>query len=280
MSELIDSIIKTRETTADIFAKVLINIGGLSEKEVAEKILSEVKNFSELYPEGWYNPPLGGVGILFDEKPFRRLAYDSLRKPEYSPKENLRLEKESVGLVYFSPINRKTNMIGDIGFTLYVGDNQEIKDHIKNSYSAILEIAQHAQVGMKFPELCEFANNSFQGKFSMTKWATVNYNKEHSTNLGHTIPGSFEDNFTFGSSFEEIKESIKTKRIAFAETENFEIPKTCAFTVETRLSDISNPDLPTVYFHFIVCFDNGKKTILENFSEIFEAVGMSYMNTK
>lgn len=277
MSDLIDSIINTRETTAGIFAKSLANIDGLSEVEIAKKILAEVEKHKEIYPEGWYNPPAGGVGILFDHEPFKRLEYDSLRKPEYWPKEDSHFEKETVGLVYFSPIDRKTNMIGDIGFTLYVGDNSEIKQHIKNSYNAILEIAKYAEIGMRFPELCEYANNSFQDKFEMTRWATVNYNKDHNTNLGHTIPGSFENDFTFGNTFEEIKETIKTKRVAFVETENFEIPKTCAFTVETRLSDKNNPNLPTVYFHFIVCFDNGKKTILENFDKIFTVVGMDYM---
>lgn len=277
MSELIEAIIRTRKTTAGIFADSLVNIDGLSEVEIAQKILSEVKKHGEIFPEGWYNPPAGGAGILFDHEPFKRLEYDSLRKPEYWPKEDSHFEKDTAGLVYFSPIDQKTGMIGDIGFTLYVGDDKEIREHIKNSYNAILEIAKHAEVGMKFPELCAYANNSFQGKFEMTKWATVNYNKDHTTNLGHTIPGSFENNFSFGNTFEEIKESIKTKRVAFAETENFEIPKTCAFTVETRLSALNKPALPTVYFHFIVCFDEGKKTILENFKEIFKAVGMNYM---
>jgi len=68
MSELIDAIIKTRETTADIFAKALVNINGLSEFEIGEKILAEVAKHNEMFPEGWYSPPPKGVAVLLDQK--------------------------------------------------------------------------------------------------------------------------------------------------------------------------------------------------------------------
>lgn len=280
MSDLIDAIIKTRETAAQILIRSLINLENNSEVEIRNKILVEVKNHQEIYPEGWYIPPPGGVGILATKKPFERLKYESLRKPECWPKEDLHFEKESALMVYLSPVDRKTNMLGDIGLTIYRGDDEQIKEHIKKSYDGILAITKHAKVGMTFPQLCEFATNSFKGKFEMTRWVTVNSNPNHSINLGHTIPGSFEKNFNFGDSFEEIKETIKMKRVPFTEVENFKIPDTCAFTVESRLSDPNNLDLPSVYFHFIVCFDNGQKTILENYSEIFKVVGMDYMNKK
>ena len=80
--------------------------------------------------------------------------------------------------------------------------------------------------------------------------------------------------------FEEIKKTITQERVYIKEIVNFKIPETCAFTVESRLEDLNYPDLPSVYFHFIVCFDKGKKIILENFDQIFKAVGMDYMNSK
>ncbi len=98
-------------------------------------------------------------------------------------------------------------------------------------------------------------------------------------NLGHTIPGSY-GKINFGKSFEEIKSTITKERIYIKETTNFKIPETCAFTIESRLEDIHKPYLPSVYFHFVVCFDEGEKIILENFSKIFSAVGMDYMNVK
>ncbi|OGI65215.1 hypothetical protein A3A95_03815 [Candidatus Nomurabacteria bacterium RIFCSPLOWO2_01_FULL_39_18] len=280
MLELIDAIIKTRETVADIFVKSLVNLEGNSEVEIVKKILTEIKNHNEIFPEGWYSPPPAGVAVLLDQKPFERLKYDSLRNPDFWPKENLRLEKETVGLIFFSPIDRKTNMIGDIGFTLYRGNNEEIKQHLRKAYKNILEVAKHAEVGMRFSDLCMFAINLFQDKFKITRWASISSDPNVSINIGHSVPGSFENNPTFGNTFEKIKESIRTKRVHLIGTENFYIPKTCAFTVESRLENFDNPNLPSTYFHFIVCFDNGKKTILENYSEIFKTVGMDYMNVK
>jgi hypothetical protein len=208
------------------------------------------------------------------------LKYGSLRNPDFWSKKNIYLEKESVGLIFFSPINLKTNMIGDIGFTLYTGENEEIKKHLKKVYINILEVAKYVKVGMSFTEICEFALNLFKDKFVITKWKTISSNPNHLINLGHTIPGSFEDHFIFGNNYEEIKENIRAKRVPIQEAEKFEIPPTCAFTLECRLEDLYKTELPSAYFHFIVCFDDGNKVILENFSEIFNTVGMGYMNTK
>ena len=54
MSNLIETIIKTRELTADILTKSLVNIENNTETEIAQKILSEVKNHKEIFQEGWY----------------------------------------------------------------------------------------------------------------------------------------------------------------------------------------------------------------------------------
>lgn len=277
MSELIDSIIKTREATAGIFAKSLIDINGLSEIGIGEKILTEVKKNNDIFPEGWYSPPPKGVAILLDHEPFERLKFQTLREASAWPNGTSTFEKESVGMIFFSPVHRKTNMIGDIGFTLYRGENKEIKRHIKKSYYAILKIAEHAKVGMSFPDLHKFATNLLKKEFEIVGWTTTNLKAKPFINFGHTIPGSFERGFVFGKTFEEIKESIRTSRFFITEVENFKITETCAFTVETRLINLEKPQLPIVYFHFIVCFDKGKKIILENFDDIFKVVGMDYI---
>jgi len=278
MSDLIDTVIRTRKTSADILVKALVNIDDLSEIEIKEKILTEIKKHEELYPEGYYNPPPNGMAVLLDQKPFERFKYDSLRNPKYWANKTSKLKKETVGMIYFSPVDRKTKMIGDIGVTIYKGIDLEIQKHIKDSYNAILSIAKYTETGMSFSEICSFTVNTLKGKFKFTKWHAINSDPNQTVNLGHTIPGSFENNLIFGNTFEEIKETIRVKRVPLIDTENFKIPETCAFTVESRLEDFNKPYLPSVHFHFIVCFDNGKKTILDNFQEIFQTVGMDYMN--
>ena len=278
MSDLIDSIKKTRELTADIFVKSLVDLKDKSEFEIAQKILLEVKNHNEIFSEGWYSPPSFGVAVLLDSMPYKRLEYDSLRKPEFEPSHDIYFGKETVGMIFFSPIDKKTNMIGDIGFTVYNGTNKEIQNHLKNSYKAILDIAKHAKVGMTFDEVCSFADNRLKNNFKITRWITKNSIPE-GMNFGHTIPGSYE-NINFGEFFEEIKSTITKGRIYIKENVNFKITETCAFTIESRLEDINNTNLPIAYFHFIVCFDNGKKTILENFENIFKIANMDYIYDK
>jgi len=130
---------------------------------------------------------------------------------------------------------------------------------------------------MKASDLCLFAKNLYKDKFKPTRWVVVNSDPNQTINLGHSVPGSFEENFSFGSTFEEMKETIQANRVHLIDTEDFKFPETCAFVVESRLEDFNNPSLPSAYFQFFVCFDGGKKTILD-YGDIFKTVGMEYIN--
>lgn len=277
MSDKIDAIIKTRKQAAEIFTQALLNIDNISEIELRDLILSKMSANNNLFPKGWYDPPPGGVGILFDEAPFKRLQFESLRDSSSWPNEISRFKKESVAIIYLSPVDRTTGMLGDFGCTVYKGDNQEIKEHILKCFKTTLAIAEHAEVGMKFYDLYKFANNLFKNELKIIGWMTTTNDPTLGINLGHTIPGSLENYSNLGNSFSEIKDFIRTKRKYINSAENFEIPTTCAFTVETRLADLNNPRLPNVFFHFIVIFRDGEKHILKNFENIFKIANMNYI---
>ncbi len=278
MSDLISAIVKTRETASEIAIKSLENIENISEVELRDRVISQTEKHSELFPKGWYDPPFSGIETLFGQEPFERLKFDTLRKPIHWPNENYKFEKETVAIIYLSPVDIKTKMIGDFGFTIYNGEKEEIKNHIKKCYQTILKMAEHAEVGMKFCDLYHFAVSSFESDYKIIGEMVTSSDPNLGINLGHTLPGSFEDNFVFGETFEEVRDTIRTKRIYINEVENFIIPETCAFTVEARLEDVEKPELPKIYFHFIVCFDKGQKTILKNFENIFKIAKMDYMN--
>lgn len=278
MADLIEVIIKTRELAAEIAIKSLVNINNISETNLRDTILSNIVNCNNLFPKGWYDPPPSGIGILFDVSPFTRLQFKSLRNSESFPSEQSIFKNESVGIIYFSPVDLKTNMLGDIGFTIYNGKDEKIKNHIKKCYDTILSVAKYAEVGMKFSDLYSYAINLFKKEFKIVGWMTTTSDPNLGINLGHTIPGSFEKDLNFGNSFEEIRETIKNSRVYINQVENFEIPETCAFSVEARLADINDPELPNVFFHFIITFNKGNKRILENFENIFKIANMDYMN--
>ena len=281
MSDIIDAVIKTRKISAEIAAQSLLNVDNASEVEIHRLILSKMSTCDDIFPEGWYAPPPGGASVLFDQAPFERLLYDSLRNPKYAPSDLNNFKKETVGGIYFSPVNKTTNTLADIGFTIYRGENEEIKRHLKKSYDVIHAIAERVQVGTKLSDLCTFAVDLFTSNgLKPSKRFIINSDPNQSLNLGHSVPGSLENELISGSTFDEIKENIKIKRVHFIDNNNFEIPETCAFTVESRLESSTNPSMPSASWHFMVCFDKGKKTIIAGFEEIFKTVEMDYMQTK
>ena len=266
---------ETRESTANLLCECISNLEGKSEVEVRDTILKTLAQNEKIFSEGWYAPPPAGICVLCDTFPFERLKFDSLRKTIYWPSEESKFEKESVGIIYFSSVDKKTGMLGDIGFTVYKGDDLRIRKHVRDCYDILFEATKYAKVGMEFRELYTHCIELFQNKGKKIGWMTT-VNDTSKTNLGHTVPGSFESDFRRSDSFEEVKNSITSKRIYVNAEEKFKIPPTCAFTLEARLTDLEEK-LPNVFFHFIVTFSDGEKKVLTNFNKIFNVAEMPYM---
>jgi len=279
MADSIQAIIKTREKASQIIIKCLTNIEGLFELEIKNKILQEIEDHSELYPKGWYDPPPDGISILLDQDPFERLQYNTLRDKIWWPNTISKLRKETVGMVYISPLDHKTGMMGDIGFTFYTGIDEEVKKHIKECHDVILLIAEAAVVGMKFSDLYAAAEALLINRSKAIKWMTTTNDPTLGTNLGHIIPGSLGNTSNLGDNFDDVKNTITKNRIYINGFENFVIPPTCAFTIEARLVDIEKGYLPNIFFHFIVCFKEGERTILGNLEKIFKMFRMDYMES-
>lgn len=276
MSKETDAVVRTRETAAALLTEALRDIDGVSESEVAEKILKGMGTHSELFPDGWYDPPPRGVAILFGDAEHKRTQFETLREETFWPKSEFKFESESVGMVYLSPVDKETGMFGDIGFSIYRGTSQATKDHLKDCLRIVEMAAEHAEVGMRFSDLYAYAQGIFHDKVhKKIGWMTTAHDPLK-INLGHTAPGSYGDSTPLGATFAETKEAIRSRRIYINEEEQFVIPETCAFTVEARLVDAEEKE-PNVFFHVIVVFSEGKKRVLTNFNEIFTMLGMDYM---
>lgn len=275
-AERIAAVEATRETASDILAQALAPVAGKSEAEVRDEILRMLAANKAFCPSGWYDPPSGGVAALFGAPPdYERLKFQSLRDPDSFPGEN-RLFDESVGIVYVSPVDRATGMIGDTGLTLYRGKDAAIRDHIRASRDLLLVAAERAEVGMRFRDLYESSMQLFREKGNkMIGWMSTSHDPMQ-INLGHTVPGSYDDNTIPLASFDETREAIRMRRVYINAVEEFAIPPTCAFTVEARLTDL-DARLPNCFFHVIVTFSEGGKKVLTNFDEVFKAIGMDYM---
>ncbi|HEY4522448.1 MAG TPA: hypothetical protein VJH91_02325 [Candidatus Paceibacterota bacterium] len=275
MQKRISVIERTRKTASNILSASLSNVRGKTEKEIRDRILEETAKHAELFPTGWYDPPPGGIAVLFDNVPYKRLQFDTLRKEEAWPAES-RCESESVGIVYLSPVDKATGMFGDTGLTLYSGQDENIRQHLKTCLQLVLGVAEKAEVGMRFNDLYAFAMDHFRAEGQkMIGWMTTTHDPLK-INLGHTVPGSYDDGTVLGVTFEDTKEAIRSRRVYINQEEAFMIPPTCAFTVEARLTDLE-AKLPNAFFHVIVTFTDGRKRVLTDFDTVFRTAGMDYM---
>ena len=137
MPDHITTIARARALTAEIVADSLRTSEDITELELRDRIFGGMSAHPELYPTGWYDPPEGGVAVLFAQKPYRRLEFDTLRNPQFFSSAAFRFESETVGILYVSTIDRTTGMLGDIGCTLYRGRDERVKAHIRKTYEAI-----------------------------------------------------------------------------------------------------------------------------------------------
>lgn len=267
-------------------AELLMQPKDFSEIEFRDTLREKIEADKSLWPRGWYEPPPVGIAILFSNSDdYRRLQFDTLRKEEFWPSDNYSLKKESVGIIYASPVDRLTGIIGDWGGTIYRGSDLSVRAHFQNCLATMEQVLERIASGIQFREIHDITQSIFE-KRHLTNRRTVTWTDESGTNLGHTIPWSYIDpteNETVliqGDNFDSLKDLISHKRIYVNRQETFVIPETIAFTLEARLEDLENQNLPNVFLHYIVTFKSGVKEVLANFNTVFEAAGMDYIKSK
>jgi hypothetical protein len=270
-----------RRQTSEAMAKVLKDRPTLSEVEFRDYLAKELFTGETVHKEGWYNPPPLGITALFcDEGDTKRTYFTSLRHEEYWARDDRRFDNNSVGLVYASPVDKKTGMIGDIALSVCRGSNDVVSNHLQQSLSIVETIAEYAKVGMSLSELVDYAQEVLE-KSGLSQTSFVSTENKLIKNIGHTIPWSYElptaeeQSVIEGDDFEKLKNLISKKRIFLDADQEFKIPETICFTVEMNISNPNNSELPSAYYHLLVVFKGGKKEIIANFDPILQATGMN-----
>ena len=274
----------TRKIAADSLSialeKVLSRNQQISEIDLRDAWLLELQKYEGLFPDGWYIPPPHGIGILFStDENTDRTNFDTLREENYWPRNNVFLNKEKgLIMVYASPVS-KEGIIGDFGLNIYFGKDEKIINHFKNIYSAIQNSFSNIKPGMKLSELFNTEYKIFLEN-NLTNEGWVSVNDPTGINTGHTIPflDYNEQNILQNKNWETIANFISKKRKFVNRVEDTIIKNNMALTIEPRVKNITNPNLPTIYFHTIVVIDkNGEKELLTNFEEIFRLARMDYL---
>lgn len=278
----------TRKIAARSLVKVLKDLlpknQPISEVNLRDKLLEELREHKTIFPDGWYIPPPHGVTVLFGtDKNIERVNPKSLRLEEFWPRQDICLnKKEGIAFLYASPVDKKTGIIGDFGLTLYFGKNKKIQNHLKNCLKINQEIFNFATIGIRFSKLYAFTKNLLKSKGFVSDLLSVS--DPTKTNIGHTIPAVLEDwsgnelKIFKQKKWNKILNVISKKRVFINSAENLGIKNGMAFTIEPRPQIVGNYQIPAVYFHTIAIFrENGEKELLTDFDEIFRLVGMDYM---
>src|SRR3989344_8502155 len=126
----------------------------VSELQFRNRWYKELAKNKSINPSGWYDPPEYGIGVLFgSENDISRINYTNLRKNEYWPQHNKYFnQKKVLGYLFASPFAILDNIpiIGDFGFTFYMGNNEAIKENFRKCYTVITRLMKDIKVGMTF----------------------------------------------------------------------------------------------------------------------------------
>jgi len=289
MRFLNESCLELRARLADTMTGVLTTAEGQSEEQVAQNLKTQLASIPGVLPAGWYSPPPTGIGMLFADPHdnYRRGRFDSLRNEQYWPKADYKLGDETIGILYASPVWATSGIIGDWGATLYRGKDTAIQQHLVNCLEAVEEMSEYAQVGMQLGDMSRFADTMLK-KRGLASDRVVLTSKTDVTgiNCGHTIPWTDspptaeEARVLESGAQRAINQLISSKRVFINANETMVIPKTIVFTSELRLESTKDPQLPNGYFHMLVSFLEGEKTIAADFNAFFKAMGMDYIRSK
>lgn len=272
------------QTCLHTFGQIIQSSHKVSEIKFRNMWLKELeKSYTKGYIDCWYDPPPDGVAVLFSKNDnFDRVIYPNLRQDTYWPKPDIYFQDDGFGYIFASPYTfiKGLPIIGDFGFSFYLGNSEKIKDHFKKSYGIYTDLMNKIQTGMSFMELYEIARRKIE------KNGLVNYvvgiTDKSGTDFGHTVPfvdrdlDEKETTAIDSGEADKINKTISEARIFINEFENYLISDNCAFTFEPRMT---SPDhyLPIFSLHTIIQFIEGKKMIIGYFDGLINLLKMNWI---
>ncbi len=280
--------IATRKLAADALAKALRKLlpgsDPISEIDLRDLWLANMRQNPQIHPDGWYTPPPHGMAVLFGtDTDTSRTNYDALRTQKMWSREDIFLDrKKGVIMVYASPVDRTTHTIGDFEMMLYFGDNTAVQDHFRKTLELDKKLFDQVEIGMTLGEVAKMADK-LMSKFGLSN-NVVSLNDPTGTNIGHTIPATDadwtkEEKSTFGQDdWNKTKDVIAKKRRFVNKSEDLKIQPGLAFTIEPRPIATGHPEIPMASFHTTaVVHSDGRKEWLTNFDELFKIADMDEM---
>lgn len=245
-----------------------IKLDGITERQIKDAWLAQLQKDETIHASGWYNPPPDGILLAFGspDDGYERIAQPSFRPEIMWPSDRIFHPDTDIIMAYASPVCCTTNLIGDMGCSLYFGSDKSIHRHFIDVAGMYRDILDYIAPGMTFADIYKHA-------MRLIKQAGMNNDIESSTddtgtNIGHTIPLSFisdpvHQTVAQAKTRDDLYKALSAGRIFVNEREEQRVEDNMAFTIEPRLSA---PGMPHVYFHITVIIEGGVKRIIHGFS--------------
>lgn len=235
----------------------------ISEKMFKDEWQKNLKQETSLIADGWYNPPPKGMAVLFGN----RVSFDTLRDEKNWSNDTIINWKEDLLYVYCSPIDKSSGIIGDMSLTLYFGQDEKIKNHIKNCYNAVQEVFSELGKLENSAELFSCSEQIF-AKHQL-KNCVISKTDYTPLDLGHTFPKL--ENLQAKESLTEIeKQEISKARKFINADSNWKFEEGMQFTIEPQLVSIEDSSLPQISQHYLIKKEESKFTISDDVQKTLE----------
>lgn len=255
-----------RQKAFNSFVITLNNLYGkenISEKDFKSEWQKNLTQETNIIADGWYNPPPKGMAVLFGN----RVSFDTLRDKKNWSNDTIINWKEDLLYVYCSPIDKLSGIIGDMSLTLYFGQNEKIKKHIKNCYNAVQEVFSELGKLENSAELF-FCSEQIFAKHQL-KNCIISKTDNTPLDLGHTFPKL--ENLQAKESLTEVeKQKISKARKFINADSNWEFEEGMQFTIEPQLVSIEDSSLPQISQHYLVKKEKGKFMISDDVKQMLE----------
>jgi hypothetical protein len=261
------------ETFRDTF-QYFHGSSGVSESAFSLAWRKRLSSRSELSDGGWYDPPPGGVAVLFGtgENP-RRVNFGSLRDPANYPSDIAIDWSDGLLYAYCSPVDLRSGMAGDFALTLYCGQRAEIRAHIANCYAATREVLSCIAPSTQSDEIFRAAEEIFTSRDLFN--AVESVTDTAVLDLGHSIPvvathGSSHTDRTLSAA---LRKEYSHSRRFINKHDRWPLASATQFTIEPQLRSRRSPSLPQVSFHYVVEM-HPHITVHDECDDVMRLVGM------
>lgn len=247
---------------------------GVTERAFSRAWQTRLSSRSELSDGGWYDPPPGGVAVLFGtgDEP-QRVSFGSLRDPSNYPSDMQIDWSDGLLYAYCSPVDLRSGMAGDFALTLYCGRREDIRAHIANCHSATRDVLRCITSSTRSDELFHVAESIFalRGLYNSVESVT----DADVLDLGHSIPvveldSSSRATRTLSAS---LRQQYSRARRFINKHDSWPLASAGQFTIEPQLRSRHSANLPQISFHYVVAL-HPQMAILDESDSIMQLTGM------